>query len=60
MEEREVSYTVSKNVSYAATMESSMEVPQETESCHMIQQSHSWAYIRTKLQFKNIHSLLCL
>ena len=22
----------------------------------MIQQSHSWAYIQTKLQFKNIHA----
>ena len=23
----------------------------------MIQQSHSWAYIETKLQFKNIHGV---
>ena len=29
-----------------------MEVPQkaENQSCNMIQQSHSWAYIQTKLQ----------
>ena len=32
----------------AATMENSMEAPQKN-SCHMIQQSHSWAYIWTKL-----------
>ena len=32
MEKRELSYTVSKNVSYAATMKSSMEVPQKTKN----------------------------
>ena len=34
-----------------ATMEKDMEVPQKTKnkSCHMIQQSHSWAYIQIKL-----------
>lgn len=35
----------------ATTMENSMMVPQKTKnkSCHMIQQSQSWAYTQTKL-----------
>ena len=35
-----------------ATMENGMEVPPKAknQSCNMIQQSHSWAYIQTKLQ----------
>ena len=34
----------------AATVENSMEDPQKTkECCHMNEQSHSWAYIQTKL-----------
>ena len=39
-----------------------MEVPQKTkQSYHMIQQSHSWAYIqkRRKLQFKKIYTPQC-
>ena len=33
----------------AATVENSMEVSQKTKSYYMIQQSHSWEYILTKL-----------
>ena len=38
-------------------MENSMQVPQKTKyrTTIMIQQSHSWAYIQTKLQFKKIY-----
>ena len=31
-----------------ATMENSMEVYKKTKSCHMIQQSHSWAFFQKK------------
>ena len=55
MEKRELSNTVGGNVNYAATMESAIEVPQKQkqkqktkESCHMIQQSHSWAYVQKR------------
>ena len=42
----------------AGTMENSMEVPQKTRKLYMIQQSHSWAYIQGKLQFKKINTPL--
>ena len=56
MEKRELSYTVGGNVNYAVTMESDIEVTQkkkkkklnEKESCHMTQQSHSWAYVQKR------------
>ena len=31
----------------------------KVKCCHMIQQSHFWAYIQTKLEFRKIHALLC-
>ena len=43
----------------AATVENSMELPlkkKQKYSYYMIQKSHSWAYVQTKLQFKKIHA----
>ena len=49
MEKRELSSPVGGNVSGAATMESSIKVPQETKnSCHMIHQSYSYKIIIQK------------
>ena len=31
----------------------------QIQNYHMIQQSHSWASIQTKLQFKKIHAHVC-
>ena len=33
-----------------------MEFPQKTKNSCQIQQSYSWAYIWTKLQFEKIHT----
>ena len=45
------------------TMENSMEVLFSveiyTENYHMTQQSHSWAYIQTKLSLKKTHAPAC-
>ena len=43
------------------TVENSVEVPQKPKkraTIYMIQQSHSWAYIQTKLEFEKIHAPL--
>ena len=47
VQKREPSYTIGGNVNWYTT---TTELPQKTKkSLHMIQQSHSWAYIQTKL-----------
>jgi len=61
VEEREPSCTVGGNVSwynhygeqYGGTLEN------YTSNYHMTEQSHSWAYIRTKLSLKRTHALAC-
>ena len=61
VEKRVPSYTVGGNVSwynhygkrYGGASEN------EIQNYHMIQQSHSWAHIQTKLQFKKIHAPQC-
>ena len=41
-------------------MENSMEVPKKAKNrAIMIQESLSWAYTQTKLQFKKMHAPLC-
>ena len=60
-EKREPYYTVGGNVNwynhygkeYGSTSEN------QIQNYHMIQQSHSCAYIQTKLSLKKIHAPLC-
>ena len=61
VEKREPFYTVDGNVNwynhygrqYGGTLEN------YTYNCHTTQQSHSWAYIRTKLSLKKTHAPIC-
>jgi len=61
VEKREPSCTVGGNVSwhshYGEQYGRTLEI--YTQNYHMTQQSHSWAYIRTKLSLKKTHAPTC-
>ena len=52
-------YPAGGNVSWCSPYEKQDGVPQrtKTQSCPMIKQFYSWAYIQIKLKFKKIHRL---
>ena len=58
MDKREPFYTVGGNVNwynhYGKQYGGSSE--NQIQNYHMIQKSHSWGYIQTKLQFKKIYA----
>jgi len=61
VEKREPSYTVSGNINcykhYGEQYGGVLEF--YTQNYHLTQQSHSWAYIQTKLSLKTTHALRC-